>query len=106
MRLNDLEPRWLSLNGKRVGFIFRSPTKREYFQTCFAQNTPHREQRRAVRELLGTEDLSVVQLCKNECAWTITGDDFGSLSVMPSLDGSAGGLWHGFVTNGEIVGGL
>lgn len=57
-----------------------------------------------------------VQGCKVECAWQVIGPNgqpmppdlatFETLSVTPSLDGSAGGLWHGHVTNGEIVGGI
>lgn len=31
---------------------------------------------------------------------------FETMTVTPSLDGSAGGLWHGFITNGVIVGGM
>ncbi len=45
MRLIDLEPRWLLLDGKRVGFVFRSPTKPEWFQSCFLVYVPHPVQR-------------------------------------------------------------
>lgn len=48
-----------------------------------------------------------VQGCAEECGWTVTGvadiATFETLSVMPSLNGAPGGLWHGYVTNGEIV---
>ena len=46
------------------------------------------------------------QGCKQNCLWVVAGGiehaDFSTLSVTPSLDGSQGGLWHGFITNGEI----
>jgi hypothetical protein len=50
------------------------------------------------------------QSCDPECQWVVEGGianaSFETISVTPSLDGSKGGNWHGFVTNGEIVGGL
>ncbi len=32
--------------------------------------------------------------------WHRTGDTFDMLSITPSIDASASGHWHGFVTNG------
>lgn len=50
------------------------------------------------------------QSCNPEHQWTVEGGianaSFETISVTPSLDGSAGGNWHGYVTNGEIVGGV
>lgn len=50
------------------------------------------------------------QPCNPNCNWTVAGGienaSFDSMSVTPSLDGSAGGLWHGFITAGQIVGGI
>lgn len=120
MRLVDLDPRWL-LNdaSERVGFYFLSPTNRTYRQSCFFAPTPTREQFRSFWREQGllsadedTRDLArpMIQGCKPETKWTVAGgvDDatFETISVTPSLDGSAGGLWHGHITNGEIVGGL
>ena len=34
--------------------------------------------------------------------WDMTGDQFDSLSLSPSVDASKRGHWHGFITNGEI----
>ena len=34
--------------------------------------------------------------------WTRTGDTFDTLTLSPSIDASASGHWHGFITNGEI----
>ena len=37
-----------------------------------------------------------------EMVWSFEGNNFETMSVMPSLDFSASGNWHGFITNGEI----
>jgi hypothetical protein len=51
-----------------------------------------------------------VQPCNPASKWDVIGGialaNFETISVTPSLDGSAAGLWHGHITNGEIVGGL
>lgn len=46
-----------------------------------------------------------VILCKPDCAWTIDSQDFETLTVTPSVDASAAGHWHGFLTAGQVVGG-
>lgn len=50
------------------------------------------------------------QSCNPEHQWTVVGGienaTFETISVTPSLDGSAGGNWHGYVTDGEIKGGI
>jgi hypothetical protein len=117
MRLLDLDPKWLIEDGRKVGFVFRSPAKPEWWQTCFFEagrkflvcrdpecykqdrwDCPH-SQIGLVRAA-GIQD-SKVQGCKIDCAWTTHGElDFATLTVTPSIDGSAGGLWHGFITNG------
>lgn len=103
MRLTDLDPKWLMKDGKRVGFTFRSPTDPRWRQSCFENPPPRREQ----WELFDEDD---VQGCNPAAHWTIAGGidsaAFETMTVTPSLDGSAGGLWHGFITNGDIVGGL
>lgn len=124
MRLVDLDPKWLTHEGRRVGFVFRSPTNRQWWQTCFAEagfrafscdackekDQWHCEHGQfGLCEAAGV-DPSWIQPCNTACAWKVSGGiesaDFETLTVSPSLDGSAGGLWHGFIQNGEIVGGL
>lgn len=103
MRLTDLEPRWLDIYGTRIGFMFRSPAKPDFWQTCMFAPTAHRVQRDALMLAGFDEDARhKVQHCNPSCSWTATTDDFATMSVTPSLDGSAGGLWHGFITEGEI----
>jgi hypothetical protein len=123
MRLLELDPRWLIEGGRKVGFVFKCPTDPKWWQTCFFEagrklmcctlevcqnnrddaNCPHSQ-----LGLVAAADVdpSWVQGCTASCAWGHGDLDFATLTVTPSLDGSAGGLWHGFITNGEIVGGL
>lgn len=108
MRLVDLEPVWLMKGGKRIGFTFLSPTKREYRQSCFATPPSISEQVDIFDAAHG--DHQMVQPCNPKATWTIAGGietaDFATVTVTPSLDGSAGGLWHGFIRNGVIEGGI
>lgn len=105
MRLTDLDPRWLTHKGERIGFVFRSPTSKRFWQTCFFAPTHRNIQDAAVEAELGEDE--VVQLCNPTQMWRITaGSEFADMSIQPSIDGSAGGLWHGHITNGEIAGGL
>jgi hypothetical protein len=116
MRLLDLDPRWLVKDGRRGGFIFLSPAGQKgpvwWRQTCFFVPTPFREQCALVWEAMVDQaekdrQFSNWQPCDQACSWAAHGAlEFESLTVTPSLDGSAGGLWHGFVTNGQITGGI
>lgn len=103
MRLIELDPKWIVKEGKRVGFTFRSPTDPKWRQSCFENPPPRREQ----WELFEDDD---VQGCNPSAHWAVAGGienaSFETMSVTPSLDGSAGGLWHGHITNGAIVGGI
>lgn len=107
MRLTDLDPSWLVKDGVRVGFMFKSPkTETKYYQSCFVVPTPKREQFSLFISVLGEQGEWGVQPCKPDFAWTVAGGienaTFETMTVTPSLDGSPGGLWHGFITNGEI----
>jgi hypothetical protein len=125
MRLTDLDPRWLWKDGIRIGFIFLCPTEKArhdgspnptpWRQTCFVQATPHDEQDAAVNAAMVDKldedgEFHQAQLCNPGAGWIVSGGiekaTFETISVTPSLDGSAGGLWHGFITAGEIVGGI
>lgn len=120
MRLVDLDPRWLMKDGKRVGFVFISPVQRVRHDgtynptpsrlTCFAVSFNQEDQEKIQQECLG-EDLAKFTLyCREMYEWQITGGietaTFETMTVTPSLDASGAGLWHGFITNGEIVGGI
>jgi hypothetical protein len=129
MRLVDLDPHGLLLEGRRVGFIFRSPLpgKHEWWQTCFVEKFYTFKGRdgtysQAGGHAGGPDSQSGIirancpaafgkwQPCNPDHQWAVAGGieqaAFETLTVTPSLDGSAAGLWHGFITNGEIVGGI
>lgn len=107
MRLIELDPQWLVKDGARVGFTFRSPINQKWRQSCFVQPMKISDQMELFESVHGEEG---VQPCKKSFAWSVEGGianaDFGTISVTPSLNGSDGGLWHGFITKGEIVGGV
>lgn len=108
MRLTDLDPQWLVKESARIGFTFNGPLRRGFRQSCFLVSPPSREQWAIFEENLG-EDAEV-QGCTPGTRWSIAGGiesaSFETLTVTPSIDGSPGGEWHGFITNGEIVGGI
>lgn len=117
MRLIDLDPRWLVKDGQRVGFIFMSPTQGDaMWMACF-ENPPGRREQWALfgaafpRDYRNSKGYDLmVQGMAPTSHWQIAGGieaaSFETMTVTPSLDGSAAGNWHGFITNGEIVGGI
>jgi hypothetical protein len=119
VRLTELDPQWLNDDaGRRIGFVFLCPTRAHNgkcpnYQSCFFSPTPAPVQRAAV-ERAGLDwyggQQSIVQLCKEECGWIssvpVEQATFETMTVSPSIDGSAGGNWHGYITNGQIVGGI
>lgn len=84
-------------------FAFLCPHCREVFLTCknVAMST-HAQCEITENDPLGQQGVTVV-LCKESCAWAIVGTDFRSMSVTPSLDASASGHWHGFISAGECT---
>lgn len=108
MKLLDLDPQWLIKDGKRVGFTFLSPIGKQgnthWRQSCFVVMLPSREQWKLFSDMHG--EGACVQPCRPDFAWSVAGGldaaTFETMTVTPSLDGSAGGLWHGHITNGEI----
>jgi hypothetical protein len=116
MRLIELEPRWLDIDGRRVGIMLLCPHCRKTPLSCFfiptkhiAGGDYHDSQYALFAKLMPTfgdpyVDIPVndVVPCRRGFAWQRTGDDFASMSITPSLDASAAGHWHGFITSGEI----
>jgi hypothetical protein len=105
VKLVDLDPRWLAKDGQRVGIVFRSPTNSDWYQSCLFEKTAMRAQWALFDAAFPEREhgAELVQACERECAWTATGDTFDTLTITPSIDGSRGGLWHGFITNGAIA---
>ena len=110
MRLTELDPRWvLDRDGKRIAFTFRCPTNPRWRQLCKAVIASTQEQ----WDWLGgfdSDDCEITQTAKPSFAWTIIGGiegaSFETMTVTPSIDGSPGGLWHGFITAGQVNGGI
>lgn len=99
MKLKELDPEWMVKDGKRVGFTFRSPTNPAWRQACTTTKLTQREQ----WALFGDKAKNTQT---GGCEWGIEGGietaSFDTITVKPSIDGSGAGLWHGFITNGEI----
>lgn len=101
MRLVDLEPRYYGRSPTdRLGISFDCP------------HCPGDGPRLAIAiHMDGTnfdpDPDNSQQFAAGETVWTIaSGDSFQNLSLTPSVDASQHGHWHGFITNGEIKGGL
>lgn len=101
MKLADLEPKWKAHgDNPRAGLIFKCPCCRTVWLTAKAAPIPTREQFRMYEDESRVSGGQVVT-CRADAVWTFAGDDFATLSATPSVDASASGHWHGFITNGE-----
>ena len=109
MRLTDLDPRWLERDGRRVGFTFLCPCCQKNRLLVITAPTSFKEQVSLMHAAMRTvpEDehdwpIDWVPMNKN-AKWSLSNmDDFVTMTVRPSVDASASGNWHGFITNGEI----
>lgn len=104
MKLVDLEPRWLSPDL----FIFRcphckaagNPDGKGVWLSCKRVPLKTSEQCDLFDAAVGD---AVVVPCRQESSWAVSGQDFATMSVTPSLDASASGHWHGHITKGKIA---
>lgn len=110
MKLTELDPQWLLKDGERVGLMFRCPLEPinpHRLQSCFFVALPSTDQLDLVMAVIGENSGLIVQLCNPQMAWACTPSleeaTFDNISITPSIDGSAGGNWHGYITNGEIL---
>lgn len=101
MRLSELEPRWVHENV----FVFRCPHCRETWISCknVAMGVGDQIELFQGAGLDPQGPKYAVVPMRADCAWTIEGRDFASMTVKPSIDASAAGHWHGHITNGEIT---
>lgn len=113
MNLIDLDPRWLELDGRKVGMIMRCPhcaaQDRKQWLSCFFEpmavlnGGEWPNQYALFEKAIDKEDnINEVVPCNKHSKWMRSSDDFASMSIMPSIDASAAGHWHGFIRNGEI----
>lgn len=98
MKLTELNPRWYVLHagGPKVGLTFDCPHCRVRRLGVAFHHAGEEIMADAEPEMHGPGDA----------VWTITGDQnttsFDDVSLMPSVDASSFGCWHGHITNGEI----
>lgn len=112
MKLVELDPRWIEYEGRKVGFVFLCPhcfPKQRQWLSCFFEpfsvlnGGKEPNQYHFFEQAIPSEEEAEQAVgCNKRASWTKTSEDFGNISVMPSIDASAAGHWHGFVTNGEV----
>lgn len=108
MKLTDLEPRWIL--GNHV-FAFLCPHCRDFFLCCKSIPMSQRDQWALFEREFGEYWNECVVPMREDTCWSITGTISSDqqaafptdLTVTPSIDASASGCWHGFITNGEIT---
>lgn len=102
MKLADLDPRWKAVDGDpHAALAFKCPCCQKVWLTCKFVPMKMSDQMRLFEDE-GKASGGQVVPTRQEFAWSRQGDDFATLSITPSVDASASGHWHGFVTNGEI----
>ncbi len=111
MKLTELEPRWFSVGDSTgiAGISFQCPH-------CKVARLGVRVDHASPYVIQVTNDHSIDHHVDNVQIWQITGDaptfdgethgGFENVSLTPSVDASKSGHWHGFITNGMIVGGI
>lgn len=114
MRLTELDPRWLVVDGKRLGLVFKCPHCQKCYLSCFFVPMPHISgddyhdcQYALFATVLPDTEVHEIVPCRRDFAWTAmpAADQatFDNLSVTPSIDASASGHWHGWVRGGDIA---
>jgi hypothetical protein len=99
MKLTDLDPQWITPDL----FMFRSPTGHGNWLTCKRIVMTGREQMDVLWPKDGCRKGWPIVPTVPEMAWKFEGNDFETMTVTPSIDASASGNWHGFITAGAIV---
>ena len=100
MKLTDLSPRWATYDGNdKAALIFKCPHCQEIWLTCLFQPIKISHQLEIFKPE-GKASGGQVVPSKQNGAWVRSSDIFETISVTPSIDASASGHWHGFITNG------
>jgi len=89
-------------------FAFLCPHCRKVWLTC--KNIPmgHQAQWTLFGKEFGPDFSLLIVGAKEDCSWNIQGTATADgtfpadLTVTPSIDASASGHWHGFITAGEV----
>jgi hypothetical protein len=93
MKLTDLDPNWIVDREGRTGMgvTFRCPCRPgcdTYLGVWFAN------------PIDGGPPASAELMPKPR--WQRSGESFETLTLAPSVDASASGHWHGFITSGQV----
>lgn len=99
MKLTDLNPRWVGIHNwcsdsvYHIGITFDSPLRTgQRLSVLF--DPPIDSDRLAAKYGWGLPFPDMKH-------WKRVGDTFDTLTLTPSLDFSAAGEWHGFITEGD-----
>lgn len=95
MKLSDLDPRWYSVTGDaRHGMTFECPH-------CLGTGARLAIALHVDGTNFDPDPTSRQQFAADERVWQIVaGTGFDDISLSPSVDASASGHWHGFITGG------
>jgi len=94
-RLSDLNPSWISSNGRvGMGIAFDCPC-------CVDAGRPFR-QRIPVFFAQPVDGGAPDAVHAPDRLWERQGDTFETLTLSPSVDASGYGHWHGFVRDGQV----
>ncbi len=113
MKLLDLDPRWFDVPGvgtNKDGVTFLCPCA-----TC-QNGTPVRLAVQFKNPVGGSDavtmsakevirhvhELRTFDVPPKGPVWERTGETFEQMTLSPSVDASASGHWHGYITKGEI----
>lgn len=96
MRLSELNPRWVM----PLRFSVQLPTGISFDCPCCRS----RRLSVAFRNPIDPERLLAATAWRaSEPAWDRSGETFENLTLLPSIDFSGTGHWHGHITAGEIT---
>lgn len=115
MRLTDLNPKWVAEEGRSgQALLFQCPhCKKAYLFVAVANpldgGSPMQLHKYDIlypilEKAFGGSD-KIPTVIPPGVHWTRIGESFENVSITPSVDASASRHWHGYVTDGSIVGG-
>lgn len=97
MKLTELEPHFFceTAQGGVVGLSFLCPHCLKTRLGIRFNDVGH--------TLIGVHQPDPLCTQPGVTVWTLTGTSFEDMSLSPSIDASASGHWHGFITNGNVT---
>ena len=101
MKLIDLNPRWVAIGdgGEMIiGISFNSPQTGKRLACLFANPIDPKGWIPKIGNCM--DNPAFMPESKR---WNRSGETFDDLTLSPSLDFSAHGEWHGFISNGQVT---